>query len=418
MGVRCMRWLVALLACCMAVPSRAGPPAPDVVVGRADADASGGWPVALWVMAGERSHLIVRAPREQLGGQAWRPADAQGLMALERFGAPRLTLLPAPHPCSTELSWGALISPPPNAHFPGERDELAHAACGAGHCSEEAWHLDLPATTPAALPLAELWPGLAAAGPEWLVVYVVGPTEGSLALAGVPQLRVPDGLHMQRSFEQWREIRMPAQAAASFPDIHTALLEQEARNQGLAQSTVLMRSDSVSAVRPPRYIRGWASTEAQRQGLGLSGDSVEDHHIVRLLLRVVPADRPLLLQPADVPGQTAETFADLHAVQLRPETPASCRAALSKMNCEAACDSKVASMKKPPRWGFYADKALVTLAANQRRPACLRACQAQKDPPDKELQQRFDTNAERQQQAWAWVESMTGRPAASWRAGP
>ncbi len=416
--MRCMRWLVALLASCMAAPGRAEPPEPDIVVGRADADASGGWPVALWVMAGKRSHLIVRAPRKQLGGQAWRPADAQALMALERFGAPRLTLSPEPHPCPTELRWGALISPPLNAHFPGEREELAHAACGAGSCNEKAWRLDLPAAPPAALPLPELWPGLAAAGPEWLVVYVVRRTEGSLTLAGIPQLRVADGLHMERSFEKWRETRMPAQAAASFPAIHTALLEQEARNQGLAQSTVLMRSDRVSAVRPPQYVRGWQSTEAQRQGLGLSGDSVEGHDIARLLLRVMPADRPLLLRPADVPWQTAETFADLRAVQLRPETPASCRAALSKMNCEAACDSKVASMMEPPRWGFYADQALVTLAAHQRRPACLRACRAQKNPPDKALQQRFDTIAERQQQAWAWVESMTGRPAASWRAGP
>lgn len=418
MVVRCIGWLVAVLGCCLALPSWAEPPEPYIVVGRADADASGGWPVALWVMADERSHLIVRAPREQLGGQAWRPADAQALMALERFGAPRLELSPEPHPCPTDLRWGALIYPPPNAHFPGERDELAHAACGAGRCSGEAWRLDLPAASSAALPLAELWPGLAAAGPEWLVVYVVGPTKGSLILTGIPQLRVADGLRMQRSFEQWREFRMPAEAAASFPAIHAALLEQAARNQGLAQATVLMRSDSVSAVRPPRYIRGWESTEAQRQALGLAGDSVRNHDAARLLLRVLPTDRPLQLQPAGVPWQTAETFADLRAVQLRPETPASCRAALSTMNCEAACDSKVASMKEPPRWGFYADQALVTLAADQRRPACLRSCQAQKDPSDKVLQRRFDAIAERQRQAWAWVEAMTGRPAASWRAGP
>lgn len=415
MVVRCMGWLVAVLICCLAVPSRAEPQEPDVVVGRADADASGGWPVALWVIDGQSSHLIVRAPREQLGGQAWRPADAQALMALERFGAPRLVLSPEPHPCPTELRWGALIYPPPNAHFPGERDELAHAACGAGRCSGEVWRMDLPAASPAALPLAELWPGLAAAGPQWLVVYVVGPAKGSLTLAGIPQLRVADGLRMQRSFEQWREFRMPALAAASFPAIHTALLEQAARDQGLAQATVLMRSDSVSAVRPPGYVRGWASTEAQRQALGLAGDGETNHNIARLLLRVMPADRTLL-QPVGVPWQTAETIADLRAVQLRPETPASCRAALSTMNCEAACDSKVASMKEPPRWGFYADQALVTLAADQRRPACLRSCQAQNDPSDKALQQRFDAIAERQQQAWRWVEQMTGRPAAQWQA--
>lgn len=301
------------------------------------------------------------------------------------------------------------------SHFPGERDELAHAACGAGRCDGEAWRLDLPAASPAALPLAELWPGLAATGPQWLVVYVVGPAKGSLTLTGIPQLRVADGLRMQRSFEQWREFRMPAQAAASFPAIHTAPLEHAARDQGLAQATVLMRADSVSAVRPPGYVRGWTSTEAQRQALGLTGDSKTNHNIARLLLRVVTADRPLL-QPVGVPWQTAETFADLRAVQLRPETPASCRAALSTMNCEAACDSKVASMKEPPRWDFYADRALVTLAAKQRRPTCLRACQAQKDPSDKALQQRFDAIAERQQQAWRWVEQMTGRPAAAWQA--
>ncbi|RZL38338.1 MAG: hypothetical protein EOP35_06045 [Rubrivivax sp.] len=416
MVTRCMAWLAAVLACCLALPSEADPPEPYVVVGRADADASGGWPVALWVIDGLRSHVIVRAPREQLGRQAWRPADAQALMALERFGAPRLKRVPEPSPCPAELGWGAIVYPPTDAHFPGERDELAHAPCGAGRCNGKAWRLDLPAAYPAALPLAALWPLLAAARPEWLVLYVVVPRQGSLTLTGISQLRVPDGLRAQRSFDQWREFQMPAQAAAHFPAIHTALLEQAASGQGLAQATVLMRSDLVSAVRPARYIGGWASTQAQRRALGLDGDSVRDHDMARLLLRVMPADRPPVLRPEGVAWQTAETFDGLRAMQLRRETPAACRAALSAMNCEAACESKVASMHEPPRWGFYTDKSLEILAPDQRLPACLRSCQAQKGPSDEALQRRFDTIAERQQQAWRWVEQMTGRSAADWQA--
>lgn len=70
-----------------------------------------------------------------------------------------------------------------------------------------------------------LWPGLAATEPQWLVVYVVGPEKGSLVLKDIPQLRVPDELRMQDSFGQRLEFRMPAEAAASFPAIHAALLE-------------------------------------------------------------------------------------------------------------------------------------------------------------------------------------------------
>jgi hypothetical protein len=165
---------------------------------------------------------------------------------------------------------------------------------------------------------------------------------------------------------QWSEFRLPADAAASFPAIHTALLERAAEDQGLAQSSVLMRADLVSAVRPPRLIRGWEATEAQRRALGLAADTVKGHVIARLLLRLAPADRPAVLELQGVPWQTAERVDQLSALQAWPETLASCRRKLPAASGE-------------------------------------------------ELQRRFDAIAERQRQAWRWVEQMTGRSAPSWQ---
>lgn len=388
MVARCIGWWVAMLACCLAFPSWAMLPAPDVIVGRADADASGGWPVALWVIDGERSHFIVRAPRQQLGPLRWRPADAQALMALERFGAPTLTQSLDTHPCPAGLGRGHIV-PPPAADPAGESGALAHPACGGRSCGGAAWRVDLSAQAGEVLPLARLLPGLAASRPEWLVLYVVSPLP-SLPLKGVRQLHLADALRGPRSMAQWSQLRMPAEAAARFPAIHTALLEQAAEDQGLAQASVLMRADSLSSFMGWGLVGDWDGGEAPRRALGLNGDAAKGQAIVRLLLRLSPGDRPAVLAPQAGPWQAAAEYSDkLKTLEPWPETPSSCRRQLSAMNCEAACERKA--------------------------PACLQLCLSQKSEAEASLQGSFDAIAERQRQAWRWIEQITGRPAAEWQ---
>lgn len=339
---RCTRWLVAVIGCGLAVPVVAMIPAPDVIVARADADASGGWPVALWVVGAERSQLIVRAPREQLGRGPWQRADARALMALERFGAPTLTRRANPYACTRGL--------------PAEGRELAHPPCRSGRCDGAAWRADLPGESGSTLPLRQLWPGLGAQRPQWMVLYVVT-AWGSLPLKDVPQLHLADALRGPRSQAQWSQLQLPAEAAARFPEIHATMLEQAAQDQGLADVSAVMRADVLD--------RGWQAGDArQLRALGLADTSVSGLHIVRLLLRLQPGDRParLVLDVGPWPAM-AESGERLYA--LEPHPPAS-----------ELCDGESA----PTR------------------------------------QQRVETFAQRQRQAWRWVEQMTGRPAASWQA--
>ena len=101
-------WTWAWLAACLALPAQAQDMTPDVVLARADADASGGWPVVLWIVDGDRSSVVVSAPPAQLGdipGAAWAPVDADALMNLERFGAPRLRAMAEPGVDAALLDW-------------------------------------------------------------------------------------------------------------------------------------------------------------------------------------------------------------------------------------------------------------------------------------------------------------------------
>jgi hypothetical protein len=90
--------------------------------------------------------------------------------------------------------------------------------------------LALPEDAGASLPLAKLLPGIAAERPEWLVLHVVSSAQ-ALTLEGLPQLRVPARLRWNRPMQAWAQDVFPAQAAASFPAIHAALLEQLAERR-------------------------------------------------------------------------------------------------------------------------------------------------------------------------------------------
>lgn len=403
-----------LIACWVSAPARAQPSEVDVIVGRADADASGAWPVMLWVRDGAQSRVIVRAPRAWLGAMPWRAADAQALMQLERFGAPRLQRRRDADPCSTALAWARVIHPPGSAHWPGEREALAHPVCATGGCEGEAWQLALPEEAGDALPLAKLLPGLGADRAQWLVLLVVSPSQ-AVMLEGLPQLRIPASLQWDRPIERWASDVFPERAAASFPAIHTALLEQLAATQGLASSSALMRSDSISHVQPHRYVRSWEPSPEQRQALGLAGQALQGHNIFRLLLRLNPGSRPTALRLQAVDWREIGFFGQFHALEPQAVDRPACRLKLADMNCKQSCAERLASLPGQLKWGFLADASIKTLADGERPAACLKSCEQQRAALDAGMESRFEAVAQRQRDAWRWVEELTGRPAGSWQ---
>lgn len=377
--------------------------AEDVIVGRADADASGGWPVALWVTDGKRSHFIVRAPRSQLGqlpGKSWRKSASQALMDLERFGAPRLKEYLEGPSCPDVLNWGADLPPSPSStHWLGERLRLNQPACPTGRCDDPAWHIDLPEGDASALPLRQLLPGLAAQHADWLVLYVVSPTDYPV-LSDMPRLRPPD----------WMDpfTAIPAAAAERFPAISAAFLQHNADLQGLAGVSVLMSSERVGAVQPIKYIRSWAATSEQRRSLGLTAASLQRLRIDRLLVRLVPADRPshLRLRAAE----TYEYLEDMVALTSQAVDRESCGRRLSALDCSPACKQQTDRLSRDQR-AFDAD--ILQLSPTDRLAACMAACDEQKREG---LARRSAETERRQQQAWRNLEKLTGRSAASWMA--
>lgn len=386
----------------------------DVIVGRADADASGGWPVAVWVHDGERSHIVLRAPRAQLAtlpGQPWEATDAQAVLDLERYGAPRLVGKHDRDPCPTTLRWmWSEANPPRIIHVPDEREALQHPSCGAVDCAGQAWSIGVPPGP--VLPLRRLMPHLAARQPEWLVLYVVSPAE-ALRLDGLPLLDVPASL---RSGPPWRRSDLPGSAGSLFPALHAALLEKAAADQGHAHASLLMRSDMQTTVQPLRFSRLWKGSDAHRQALGLAPASVQGHYIVRLLLRLHPGDRPVELRLQPVPRDSIATFRTLSAAQPWPRTEDSCRSALDEMDCEAACTRRVAALPRSlvSRFGQHTGSA--SAPEDVAMQTCRIECQSQKRQVAATMAGELDAVPQRQERAWRWVEELTGRPADSWQA--
>ena len=375
-----------LMACWVGAPAHGQPPEPDVIVGRADADASGGWPVMLWVRDGANSRVVVRAPRRHLGAGPWHSADAQALLHLERFAAPRLLRRLDDNPCPTALDRGRVIHLPSD-HWGGEQQALAHPACAAGRCVDEAWQMKLSAPVDDdALPLAQLLPGLGRDRTEWLVLLVASPAQ-ALTLEGVPQLRVPESLRYDRPMERWLRDVFPAEAAASFPAMHTAMLERMAAAQGLASASVLMRSEAVGYVERAKYVRSWNPSSEQRQALGLAGKPVQGHNILRLLLRLNPGSTPTRLSVQAVDWQSSELMDQLYALEPQPVDLSACRQKLAAMSCKASCEAGTAP--------------------------CVKRCERQRETLDASIQGRFEAAAQRQRDAWRWVEALTGR--SDWR---
>jgi len=412
-------WLAVCLA--LALPAQAQAQEPDIVVGRADADASGGWPVALWVVDGDRSSFIVSAPREALGelpGASWMPVDAQALMSLERFSAPRLLTQSDSRFCPTTLGWGqGGPSPwPPSPHGGGgERLDLRHAACAGGACAQrQAWRIELPPGSGETLPLARLLPGLAAHAPDWLALHVVSRHHWP-GLAEVRYLAVPPPLG---SAGGDGPPVMPLSAAEHFPAIHTALLLHAALAQKSEAKSTLLRADAMGSIQRVGYVRNWAGSAEEREALGVQSASLGSSLVARLLLRLHPADRPAtlsLMARIDNPGSN---FRTLRALMPEPATAEACRDRLTALRCQPACAERVADVQVSLARGWWVDSGIERLALRRRLAACLQSCDLQKRRVEEDMAVNFKAMDERQQRGWQWVEAMTGRAAAHWQRQP
>lgn len=406
--------LVAGLALAPMVSARA--PEPDLVLGLADADASGGWPVALWVIDGNKASFIVSAPRSDLGdlpGARWTPVDAQALMSLERFGAPRLRAREDADPCPATLNWGRPIEVPPNAHWPGERLDLRHADCGAGDCAHrQAWRIDLPAGSGEVLPLGSLLPGVGARGPQWLVLHVASahPWPG---LVELPELVVPPALRL--TVDWGRMPVLPLAAARQFPAIHEAMLLYAARAQKLDAVSALLHVSATAAVDRLHYVRNWDAGDAQRELLGLQSALLRrGGQLTRLLLRLQPDDRPVTLSLVARKWTPDASWVSLYALVPRAETAESCRGRLAALRCEPACAERTTSL---PRWTRDRE-AIERLQPSERGPACVQACEAQKSDLQQNLSRYLEAADTRQQRGWDWVAALTGRAAVAWQGQP
>ncbi len=405
--LRCLTLAGALLASLLSVHAQERSwRDPDLIVGRADADASGRWPVALLVLDGERRTLTIRARREQLGplaGREWRAVDADALMSLERHGAPRLVEQKDFDNCQSELTWRRPLTMPPTDYTRPVRFETLHPDCQGPDCQEAAtaWQIELNESDGPDLPLGRLLPGLGRAQKERLVLYVASRGQG----ARVERLKEL----VQPSF---RMILWPADAAAQFPSLHRAMLEHHREELGFGKLSVVERIDYAGTVGPSLWGSRWGATEAQRQALGLNRASLRDHRLTRILLLLHPEDLVELL--AVRPVATGGVGSNIRFWALAPATAgkAACESRLQALQCEPACEErlKLLGERRPP----YREMWGVPLGDDAA--SCKASCEAQKLAVPKLVERYYGTEAEaRQHRAWQSVEALTGQPAAHWR---
>ena len=264
------------------------------------------------------------------------------------------------------------------------------------------------------LPLARLLPQLGADAPAWLVLHVVS-RHAAPGLMELRYLAVPEPL--QPAADPGKQAVLPAEAAAQFPAIHTAMLMQLARAQGREATSTLMRADALGPVGSPGYVRSWHSNASQRAALGLQSLSPGTGQLARLLLRLHPADRPttLSLLARSVDGN----FATLRALLPAPADVQARRDQVAALRCEPACAERIAEVRdKLARAPASELKALRSLTPAERLSACLQSCEFQKRRIDEDLPGKLRSAEQRQAAAWRWVPWLTGRTAQEWPRQP
>ncbi|MDM4768420.1 hypothetical protein [Pelomonas sp. SE-A7] len=389
---------------------------PELIVGRADADASGGWPVALLVVDGPRRVFTVRLAREQLGslpGREWRPVDSEALMSLERYAAPQLVLQPDLDGCRTELNWRRPIVRLPSHYIRPQRPELAHASCVGMRCggAAQAWQIELDEGDGPGLPLALLLPQLGRKAMDRLVLHVTA-KDYAVRVQGLPHLPPPPRRDMA-SVRMTPEYWFPADAAAEFPALHLAMLDLQANSQGLAGRSIVELADPVGPAGRLAYSPHWGGEPAQRELLGFGADGMYGHYLTRLLLRLSPGDPVETLQLGTVHDHTR--YADFKAIAPATASPAACEQRLQALQCVPACEERVRQVHASPRSYGLAEESLSGWPEEGYR-ACTAACEKQKVDVRAAVQRYYDSTAdERQRHAWKFYEWMTGQPASAWR---
>ncbi|WP_374662067.1 hypothetical protein [Inhella sp.] len=416
--LRAAGWIAALmvgLAWPLAAHTTESDPYVVQVLGRADTDASGGWWVALWVIDGDRSHFVVSAPRSELGelpDAQWAPADAPALLILERFGAPKLIATRDVALCPTELRWGQAL-PSLRWDWPVHHVQLQHPTCSSDRCGpRQAWRIELPPHGGDTLPLARLLPGLAAQGSQWLALHVATvhprPTLSELrTLVAPPTWAGASG--------GGGELALMASTARHFPAIHEAMLLHAARTQHLDAASAVMLEGPTAVLRPIMHGPHLPLDGEQRAALGLdSGSLMERGGLHRMLLRLLPHDRPSRLSLASRQVRSTSPARDWRALVPDPQDLASCRARLKTFKCAAACAERVSHL---PRLAVDGD-LIARMTLRERQSACVKSCEKQKAGLRANLVRTHEASQHRQAQAWQRVEALTGRSAADWQREP
>jgi hypothetical protein len=207
-------------------------------------------------------------------------------------------------------------------------------------------------------------------------------------------------------------VSLPIWVARRYPAIHQALLEQAARDQGLADRSAVMQISDQGSADGHIYVRSLSRVGDEMQQLGVVGPSSRPLQVTRLLLRLMPGDTLAHWQlrtgrdGADSynPGWFAREFAPVDAEQ--------CVAAVQALRCEAACDARTPQIP-PVLWLRH--PSLSERMPAQRAQACRDSCVTQKLRARDTLAGRLQQVADEDEKASRWLETQTGRSAAEWR---
>lgn len=359
--------------------------APRVIVGRADAESLPGVSQALLLIDGPRRVLTVRradGARPEGPPAAWREVAADGLRRFDRYGAMRLQRVKEPEPCEFPLRWGAPLPPPPLLHGEGEKERLAHEACADARCERPAWQTDLPADT-LSLPVSALLSAADAEGSVLLHVLELNATSHNALPFWVAELPSLPVLRWRGHKLWWLDrdapVMLPQELAPHFPRIHQAVWNEHARQQGLAQASLLFASDAFGAPNllfSSRYL-GVGKGELQSLGVTERLAPLKDAQVYRLHLRLLAADAPAQLSLAR--GVRAGSSQPWLALESARDDGDLCRDRLAALSCAGLCHERVERIAQAPpgRFLMQPHRDEMPEERSEQLQACRASCEEQ-----------------------------------------
>ena len=300
-----------------------------------------------------------------------------------------------------------------------EKEDLAHAACGDARCERPAWQTDLPAETLSLPGSAFLSAGDAEVS---LLLYVLELDAGSrnalpFWVAELPSLPV---LRWRGPKLGWvsrdAPVLLPQELAPHFPRIHQAVWNEHARQQGLAQASLLFASDAFgppNLLLSPRHLE-LAKGDLQTLGVTERLSPLRDAQVYRLHLRLQAADAPAQLSlKRGVRAGSSQTWLALESARDDGEH---CRDRLSALSCAGLCHERIEQIAADPA-GRRID--VTSADRSEQLQACRSAC-------DERLARKLASarNDGRQEREQAWqrllqgLETMTGPGLFAWPLPP